>query len=251
VVSIHSPLTGAQGWLRAKLFFKRNILRLAHVVACSPIIAAQLGRGTLFIPNPYRAGLFRRLGEGPRPCELVFLGRLVSDKGIGVLIQALAVLRERGLRPRLLIIGSGPEEAALRAQGAAARVSEQVEFAGRLPNEEVVSRLNQCRIMVVPSVWEEPFPVVPLEGIACGCVVVASQAGGLPEGVGPCGLTFPKGDAVALADRIAELLQDEAKIRAMLDHAAQHLARHQPGAVATAYLAVIERAFHARSSSLH
>lgn len=247
IVSIHSPLTGAKGLLRAKLFLKRTVLRLAHVVACSPGIALQLGHGTLFIPNPYRAALFRRLDDAPRPYDLVFLGRLVSDKGLDVLIRALAVLREGGHRPRLLVIGGGPEETALRAQCAALQVSEQVEFAGRLPNEDVVQRLNRCQIMVVPSVWEEPFPVVPLEGIACGCVVVASHAGGLPEGVGPCGVTFPKGDAAALAARITELLQDDEKIRAFRDQAARHLARHQPEAVAEAYLGVIERAFRARS----
>jgi len=179
----------------------------------------------------------------------VFLGRLVSDKGVHVLIDALAALRSRGQRPRLLVVGGGPEESNLRAQCGALGVSEQVEFAGLLPTEEVVRRLNQSRVMVVPSTYEEPFGVVALEGIACGCVVVASHAGGLPMAVGDCGLTFPMSDAAALAEAIATLLQDDGKMREMQAKAVHHLARHQPRAVADAHLAVIERAVRGRSAA--
>lgn len=242
VVSIHSPLFGGHGFFRFRLFMKRAVLRFAHVVCCSREIASQLGPKALFIPNPYRASLFRSLTDGTRPYDLVFLGRLVSDKGMEVLLRAIALLRQRNCFPRLLVIGGGPEEATLRAQCTAEGLISQVEFSGTLRGAELVKRLNQCRIMVVPSVYPEPFPVVPLEGIACGCVVIASHVGGLPDGVGPCGLTFPPGDAAALAERIATLLEDNEKIREMKARSTQHLARHQPDTAAGAYLAVLEKA---------
>src|SRR6185312_15136232 len=104
--------------------------------------------------------------------------------------------------------------------------------------------------MVVPSVWEEGFGVVALQGVACGCVVVASHTGGLPEAVGSCGLTFPMGDSAALADRLAELLTDDEKRLQLQAGASAHLARHQPRAVAEAYLTVLEHATHPQSGKV-
>ena len=239
VVSIHAPIHGT-GFTAARNFVKRMILRLARVTAVSTAMSRGTGRRTTIVTNPYRSDVFRLTNDGARPCDLVFLGRLVSDKGINLLIAALAKLRDRGLRPRLAVIGRGPEEPALRAQCEALGVADQVEFLGYVPNEELVHRLNQCRVMVIPSIWEEGFGIVALQGIACGCVIVASEAGGLSEAMGPCGVSFPKRDVSTLADRIAELLQDKQKVAALQRHAAEHLAHHQPQAVSDAYLAVLE-----------
>ncbi len=242
VVAIHAPLYSATGLARLLEFAKRASLRPAHVTAICEAMKRGTGRRTVIVPNPYRADIFRPIVGEPRINDLIFLGRLVPDKGAPVLLDALALLRKKALLPRLVIVGRGPEEAALRAQCARLRLEEQVVFSGYVPNEDVARLLNRSRIMVVPSVWEEGFGVVALQGIACGCVVVASHAGGLPEAVGPCGVTFPKGSAPALADRLAELLPDEAKLARLRTHAPDHLARHQPRAVAEAYLAVIEQA---------
>lgn len=239
VVSIHAPIHGT-GLTAVRNFVKRMVLRLARVTAVSKAMSRGTGRRTTIVTNPYRTDVFRYLNSGPRPCELVFLGRLVSDKGIDLLITALGRLRERGLTPRLMVIGRGPEDAALRAQCERLHLGGQVEFAGYIPNDELVLRLNQCRIMVIPSVWEEGFGVVALQGIACGCVVVSSDAGGLREAIGPCGITFPNGNVPALADRLAELLQDERKVTALRLHSADHLSLHEPQAVADAYLSIIE-----------
>jgi glycogen(starch) synthase len=238
VVALHGGLNGAG----VREVVKRLTLRRAHVVAVSGAIAEGAGENVAVLPNPYRESVFRNLNPGPRPYELVFLGRLVSDKGAHRLIEALALLRAGGLAPRLLIIGSGPEETALREQCERLQLNDQVEFAGLLRGHELARRLNECRIMVVPSIWEEPFGIVALEGIACGCVVVGSEAGGLPEAIGPCGCTFPKGDVAALASRLSELLRDPAKIAALRARAPEHLARHRPDRVSDAYLAVLQKA---------
>jgi glycosyltransferase involved in cell wall biosynthesis len=75
-----------------------------------------------------------------------------------------------------------------------------------------------------------------LEGIACGCVVVGSEKGGLKEAIGPCGLTFENGDIRALADQLKRLLNDLDLQARLLDHAAEHLVKFQSDAVAAAYL---------------
>jgi len=243
VVAQHGPL-GEHGGLRgAKRLLKGMAIRFAHeVVACSRAVAQEIGQDVAVITNPYRDAQFRLLYAGKRECDLVFLGRLVSDKGAILLLEALALLRGRGLTPSLAIIGAGPEEQLLRARCTALGLDDQVRFAGLIRGERLVEELNRCRIMVIPSVWEEPFGVVALEGIACGCVVVAAQAGGLPEAIGPCGVTFPKGDVAALVDRLGELLDDEGRIAALRVGALAHLERHRPSMVTETYLRALERA---------
>jgi glycosyltransferase involved in cell wall biosynthesis len=242
-VQLHT-LGNEQGILpRLRRSIKRKVIGLSrHVVACSSATAQEIGKGVTVIPDPYRDTQFRRLSGKARVHDLVFLGRLVSDKGIPFLIEALARLRERGITPSLMIIGGGPEAEPLRSLCEAMGIMEQVHFTGRIPRDAVIDVLNQCRLMVVPSTVEEGFGIVAVEGIACGCVVVAAAAGGLPEAVGPCGVTFPKGDAAALATCLADLLGDPQRIAALQAAAPMHLERHRPQVVADAYLRVIERA---------
>ena len=90
--------------------------------------------------------------------------------------------------------------------------------------------------------WQEPFGIVALEAIGCGCVVVGSAGGGLPEAIGPCGVTFPNHDAAALARRLAELLESGEKIAALRAAAPAHLDRHRRSVVAARYLQVFAQA---------
>ena len=104
----------------------------------------------------------------------------------------------------------------------------------------MVREFNNHRILVAPSTYKEPFGIVALEGIACGCVVVGSEDGGLREAIGPCGMTFPNGNAFALAKCLKALLSDEDRMRACRSRAAEHLARFTRKNVADSYLKVLE-----------
>ena len=231
---------GAFAW---KSRIKHSSLRLAtQIIAASAAVARRSFPAAVVIGNPYRRAIFRCIPETVRRFDLVFLGRLVSDKGASILLDAMALLARRNLRPSLLVIGAGPEEQALRKQCDGHGLTKQITFAGLQGGEALVQLLNQCRIMVVPSIWEEPFGIVALEGIACGCAVVAAQSGGLPEAVGPCGTTFAKGDPGALAAVLETLLPDRARIASYLECAPAHLAKHAPEAVADAYLGVLAAA---------
>jgi glycogen(starch) synthase len=240
VVAHQTALRRADGTLGLGNRLKRALLTFARSVAISDAIAADLPDVAAIIANPYADHIFRDLKGPARPYDLAFLGRLVSDKGCGLLLEAMARLGAQGLRPRLLVIGQGPEAAALHAQARALGLAQRVEFAGALSGEPLARRLNEARVLVVPSLWNEPFGIVALEGIACGLAVVGSGGGGLPEAIGPCGLTFPNGDAAGLAARLAELLAKPGRIEELLAAAPAHLARHNPEAAARAYLAVME-----------
>jgi glycosyltransferase involved in cell wall biosynthesis len=172
---------------------------------------------------------------------LIFVGRLVSDKGVDLLLQTLKLLQNDNLFPNLTVVGSGPEEKNLQRIATELGLDRQLTFSGQKSGAALAEILNRHRILVVPSRWEEPFGIVALEGIACGCVTVGSEKGGLKEAIGPCGLTFENGNIRALADQVKSLLNDldlQAKLR---DHAVGHLAQFQSDAIADAYLRLMKQ----------
>jgi glycogen synthase len=199
VVSHHTWLREAgDAPLTWQTRLKRFACRFARNVTCSAAIGRDLGLAYEVVPNPYDDGLFRLRPEVPRNRDLLFVGRLVSDKGADLLLQALAKLPGR----RLTIVGDGPEAAALVWRAEEWKVAERVTFTGAKRGEELARLMNAHHILVVPSRWAEPFGIVALEGAASGCAVVASDGGGLPEAVGPCGVTFRSGSVDSLVDAI-------------------------------------------------
>ncbi len=242
VVSHHSWYRRPDGRLAWQDRLKRFCLRFATSIAVSDAMARDIGTPCVVIPNAYRDQLFRLLPEASRSCDLVFVGRLVSDKGLDILLDALTLPALAELRPRLTVVGDGPELSKLKNQAARLRLERQVIFLGTRTGEELVKILNDHRVLVVPSRYREPFGIVALEGIACGCRVVGSVGGGLPEAIGPCGRTFPNGDAEGLGAALAELLREPAAPEHALSPAAiAHLERHRGAQMANAYLAVFER----------
>ena len=160
--------TGGGRGLRGRL--KLACARLVHGAACSRYIARQVGCREV-IGNPYDNSIFRR--QAPldrRDREIVFLGRLVSDKGCDTLLEALAILKQRRLSPSCTVIGAGPERQRLPAMTTAFGLEASVRFLGALQGAAIAGELNRHRIMAVPSRYCEPFGIVALEGLACGCL---------------------------------------------------------------------------------
>jgi glycosyltransferase involved in cell wall biosynthesis len=135
-----------------------------------------------------------------------------------------------------MIVGSGPEERSLRELAERGGIHDQVTFAGAKRGKELYEILNRHKILVVPSRYDEPFGVVALEGIACGCAVVGSSGGGLPEAIGPCGITFPNGNADALASALEQLLAAPDERQRLAANRSQHLAQFHPATIAESYL---------------
>jgi glycosyltransferase involved in cell wall biosynthesis len=101
-------------------------------------------------------------------------------------------------------------------------------------------------VILVPSRWEEPFGNVALEGMACGCIPVVSDGGGLPDAVGSAGLTFKRGDTADMVKRIREILHSKELEEKLRLEALQHLKLHHPKKVADRYLKVIREAVSSR-----
>jgi glycosyltransferase involved in cell wall biosynthesis len=220
-------LQGA-GRLRAPFmrWLLRRTLRWPHVVvvisrreldAVSQLAPQQNIR---FVPNAIdAAGLLaqRRAPSDPAaPLRLLYVGRLVRDKGLFELVQGLALARSRGVAAQLVIAGEGPDEPALRESVRQLEVNEQVSFAGAAFGERKDRLLAQAEVFALPS-YHEGLPYALLEGMAAGLVPLATRVGAIPDVVadGVHGLLIESRDPAAVAQAIAALAGNRARLERM------------------------------------
>ena len=225
---------------------RRIVINQARLLANSQAIAADLPKQAVVVGNPYRANLFHDRPEIPRTLPLLYVGRLVSDKGVDLLLHALAkravldaarrvAQADQWHGPLLRIVGDGPEREPLVQLTRELSLTREVEFLGNQPGEEVARAMNAAKVLVIPSRWREPFGNIALEGIASGCVVVATRDGGLVDAVGDCGLLVARGEVEPLAAGISRALCDSELPERFRSLRQDHLAPRQPEVVATRY----------------
>jgi glycogen(starch) synthase len=178
-----SPLTFVQQ-------IKRWLSRRFANITCSQFVAQDLGVKPLATGNPYQEDVFYDSVQVERTQDLLFVGRIVSDKGLILLIRAVERLHREGLSVRLTVIGTGPQEGECKGLTRDLGLEKHITFLGVMAPASVADQMRRHKILVVPSSFWEPFGIVALEGIACGCMVVASKGGGMPESVGPCGVLY-------------------------------------------------------------
>lgn len=158
--------------------------------------------------------------------DLLYLGELRSAKGVDTLIDALSLLKRRdGLAPRILIVGSGPDEAALKALTVERGIAEQCLFE---PPGPIRKALARSRIMVIPS-RAESLPYVILEAAAAAQPLISTDVGGINEIYGPAHRhrLIAADDPVVLADAIASALatpehERDAQAADLADHVRQN-----------------------------
>jgi glycosyltransferase involved in cell wall biosynthesis len=159
-------------------------------------------------PRRQREDLCREIGIDPTQPIVGSVGRLSPEKGHRVLLDAFRRLRTRISDTRLVLVGDGPEEPALRAQAQELGLSDSITLMGlRNDGQQIVGALD---VMVLPS-FSEGMPNVVLEAFAYGTPVVATTVGGVPDMLanGTAGWLVPAGDPARLADAVAEALESK------------------------------------------
>ena len=146
---------------------------------------------------------------------LGFIGSFYAYEGLDLLIAALPEILARHVDVKVLLVGGGPQEAALRHQVAALGLAERVVFAGRVPHAEVNRYYDLVDVLVYARhsmrLTELVTPLKPLEAMAQGRLMVASDVGGHKELIqdGKTGVLFRAGDACDLAAKVVALLRSE------------------------------------------
>lgn len=218
-----ADLYGLNGWFAR--FLQRRVVRGSdHVTVVSQAMLDTLRSrfgdtgGCSVLPM----GIDTRVLFTPPPMEsprdgLLFVGRLAEKKGVDVLLEALAQLPET-LAPRLTVIGSGSEQDHLRALSQRLGLTRRVHFMGGLPNMDLPAWYRRSLIAVFPSRVtrdgdQEGLGLVPVEALACGCAVVASDLPAVRDVIrhGETGLMVKPDDAAELAHALQTLLLDPAR----------------------------------------
>jgi L-malate glycosyltransferase len=146
-----------------------------------------------------------------------FMGRVVREKGIHILLRSLPYLH--GANWRLVIVGDGDYKEELISQAANLGLTDRVLFLDPVPHHESPNMINLMDVLVLPSVsvpeWREQFGHVLIEAMACGVTVVGSTCGEIPNVIGDAGLVFSEGNAQELGEKLS-MLSDDRELRIRL-----------------------------------
>src|SRR5215212_10119351 len=224
VVTVHCSLrhtfapAGARGWVLgvAGGRIEASGVRSADmVIALTPGLAARIRDGGV-APERVRvigsgvtaaafAGNLPDPFPGVRRPRVVFVGRLVAQKGVETLVEAAARMRRPGVQ--VLIVGDGPRRRALETAIRRHGLADRVRITGFWPHRKIPAILRHADVFCLPSRYEELGSVL-LEAMQAGLPIVASDVGGIPDALGPAGRLVPLGDAAALAAALDALVLD-------------------------------------------
>ena len=217
-----------------KIRLKRFLIKFASGnISVSSSVAGYINTDSTVIYNAYDDSVFKLYPDEVRNCDIVFLGRLVSQKGCDVLVKALSKIHPEY---QLTIIGDGPEKSKLKHLVQDLDLKNRVRFTGTVRGIELAKLLNRHKIMVVPSASSEGFGMVVLEGMACGCKMVASNAAGLLEAINGFGEIFSMNNVDELAAILTNELAQHNGNPVMNTQIQEYLANHTRSIVSNRYL---------------
>lgn len=193
-----------------------------------------------FRPRPPSDGMLSHQLGLTGSLVLGFIGSYYAYEGLALLIESFPAMLAAVPSLQLLLVGGGPEEEALRAQVRRLGLERKIRFAGRVPHQRIADYYQVIDVLVYPRLpmrlTELATPLKPLEAMALGRLVVASDVGGHRELIddGKTGLLFAAGDAAALGTRVLDLIRHAESWPALRRNARRHVEqeRNWPASVA-------------------
>ncbi|MDO8389375.1 MAG: glycosyltransferase family 4 protein [Actinomycetota bacterium] len=206
-----------------------------EVIACSRFMVREVvssfelpAEKVHLVPNGVDTARWNVAGAAPAEHEplVVAWGRIQYEKGFHVLARAIGELRHRLPGVRCVIAGRGSYLPELQTHIDMEGVSDIVQLAGFVSDDELHALLQRAACVVIPSLYE-PFGIVALEGMAAGAPTIVARTGGLAEIVDgtDAGLLFEPGNHHELADRIAQVIAEPATAQRLRANAADLLRR--------------------------
>jgi glycogen synthase len=165
---------------------------------------------------------------------VLLVGRLVYEKGFHLALDALAPIVKRGRKLRFVVAGTGAAEQELKRQARRLGLSRHGTFLGWVGDDMLHALYRIADLCIVPSIYE-PFGIVALEAMACGCLCIVANTGGLREvvpGDETVGLRFPARDAEALHVLLERVLEDDATRARLVAEAREYVLAFDWSAVA-------------------
>jgi glycosyltransferase involved in cell wall biosynthesis len=213
-----APITTVLPYLFMNLHLSRLIRKTVSVFLC-PTRHLQKSAASLgFTPaeviplciDPAFASAEPARFDGPP--TILYVGALIEQKGVHILLDAFEMVRSQVPGARLLFAGRGDMEGRLRKAAMENGMGDSVLFLGFVKRSEMVELYRRAHVLAVPSVWKEQFGLVGPEALACGLPCVGSAIGGIPEWLhdGEWGFLVPPRDALVLAQRLVTVLRDDA-----------------------------------------
>lgn len=166
-----------------------------------------------FTVNEDKTGLRKNLGIPENTFVFLFVGKFAEKKGVDVLLRAFHILKNRGHKACLVLVGGGRLESSLKELVSALKLESEVKFFGWVHNDLLPGVYSACDCLVVPSVFDskgetEGLPVVIMEAMACGLPVLGSDISGISEIIenGKNGWLFTTGNADEMAQKMQEVI---------------------------------------------
>jgi glycosyltransferase involved in cell wall biosynthesis len=237
-----------------KLYFRRwasaNIF--CNVAGSEWISKRQPLKNQVQIYAPFPVREFAEIaGIQNKIYDFVFLGRLVPEKGVQVLLKAFQklVVEKEHQQLKLAIIGYGAAENLLKSLSRELGISKQVDFLGSKKGKPLLDIISRSEVAVIPSYWEEPFGGVALQMLAAGRMMIVSENGGLKEVVGNLGLTFTNGNEEELFLVMKEVLENRNLKINFQSKREDQLKKFDPTKLTIEFERLFERALRKRTSN--
>jgi glycosyltransferase involved in cell wall biosynthesis len=230
----------------------KRIIKKANIITTSNFVRYVLETNGFdpgkirVVYNPVSTEAVSESDSGDSFCVL-FVGALEFAKGLETLLRAMSQVCCTVKEAKLLIAGDGPQKAYFQALAEKLGIKDRCKFYGQILEDEIVELYKSCGVVVVPSIWPEPFGRAVIEAMSFNKPVIASNVGGIPEIVNEkVGIVVPPGNSRSLAVAIISVLTKEAAFEPSSD-----MEKFSPENVARQYLDIIQDVHKMRLKSVN